>query len=486
MNGLENWLRTFVAEFRRKYDALPLSTKKQVSSLDNFSPPCQILALWISMQGHEQQHIYVTRNKESPDLQIKASGPLAPLQLPGTMGEYLKVPWLGMPTEPKEEYIPTSYKEIIENDFISVARLLADLLYTPQPEVEAMIYTKAPLGNNGFIWRVYGNIETMSAQTLASQIIDDAQKGESAKPSSSPHYQAEQTTRTISGYVSSFYPPMLIGKRPNLTFIERIHGVTPASKLLKWSKSNYQGRELLYSRQGLLFIGEPDKTKCSRLFNEIMAITMLWGINVHTVRENDMSEANFKGVFGTGWMMFPSSPERVSLIQDIWSIDEAVLKRYREIPEEKFLELIPTAEKVVAKGPAASDSLVYLLEAFTLMDNSEYMESFIVSWLVIERYITKLWELYLSEESVSGSRKKKLEDWSTDDIIEVLFLGKKINSNDYAKFKGFKAKRNKIAHEGSVTTRGECQQCFDFATSLVKKELGLSQQTTGNEAPAHG
>lgn len=106
---------------------------------------------------------------------------------------------------------------------------------------------------------------------------------------------------------------------------------------------------------------------------------------------------------------FPVSPDRARLAWHQFEIDEQSLKSYREVTQDNLLGIIQKAEQVTRKT-AASDYLVFLLEAYTLFTTSEYMQSFLMSWLVLERYITKLWEAYLAEEGGLGLARTQIDE----------------------------------------------------------------------------
>lgn len=330
---------------------------------------------------------------------------------------------------------------------------------------------------NGFTWFVLGSIAELDPVELTSSIMNEARKNESTKAIVSSNAQVpvrEEKPKIVTGFGTFYYPPVWIGKRPELTFRQRFFGF--AMGMMTTSSTKYKGREVRFTQDGYVLIGEPNKTKCMRLLNEIMAVTAFSGIPVYSVRENDVGEASFvMGSDMVSQMAFPASAERAALAWHQWSMDEQALKQYRQTSVDTFIQIVRKAEEAAAQ-PAASDYLVYLLEAFTLMQNSEYMESFIMSWLVLERHLAKLWESYLQEESVSGSRKRKLMDpifWSVDYMIEVLSLSGKVTGEEYKLLMRFKTKRNDITHEGSITTLPECKECFDTAMSSVRKELGL-------------
>ena len=81
MSGRENlecksWFNNFINEFRRRYNDLPESTRKFVWNVDDFSAPCQLIS--IVLAGRELTYLWVRRDHETPDRDIRCFGPVNP------------------------------------------------------------------------------------------------------------------------------------------------------------------------------------------------------------------------------------------------------------------------------------------------------------------------------------------------------------------------------------------------------------------------
>ena len=114
------------------------------------------------------------------------------------------------------------------------------------------------------------------------------------------------------------------------------------------------------------------------------------------------------------------------------------------------------------------------LESFTHFYNSEYSQSFLFSWLIIEKYISRLFEEMLSEKEVSGKRKKKFktqDKWSTETKIEVLNFNGIINLDEYNFFIRFNTKRNEFAHKGKTIDQKESKELFEFSENVIENEI---------------
>jgi len=86
----------------------------------------------------------------------------------------------------------------------------------------------------------------------------------------------------------------------------------------------------------------------------------------------------------------------------------SLLRKRREVKKEKIISLIREAERIT-QNPELSDSLIFLLDAYTCLQSSEYIQSFILSWIIIERHIYWLWKNFLKEKQITGNRKKQID-----------------------------------------------------------------------------
>lgn len=478
MSELEKWFHIFIKEFRSQYESLPETTRKFITYLDNFDFPCQIVALWI--KEPELQYVLVVKDPNLPDLDIHASDPVSSDRLVDVMESMLKIPWLHTHLNSDDLFYGRTYEEVLENKFLGIARYLKETTFNRPKQKSIPSFAKFMYVGNGFFWTVIGNLAQLNPKQFATELMTKAKNDEQSALTRKPEPPSASTAinqpPVIKGYGTFFYPPFWVGELPSPTFRQRFSGfnVYPGT----YFNVSYKGNEVRISVDGYIAIGEQDKIKCMRLLNEIMGSVLLSGIPVLAVRENDVGYASFQiESEHMASMSFPISPFRAKLAERHLHIDEKMLKEYREISKEALLKVIKNTEKVT-QSIEGSDYLVFLLEAYTYFANSEYMQSFIMSWLVLERYINKLWTDYLKKENISGKRKDKLTNsnfWTVDDILETLTFAGNINKDKYKLFMILKRKRNKISHSGEVTQRSEAQECFKTAETVVKNELGITQ-----------
>jgi hypothetical protein len=327
---------------------------------------------------------------------------------------------------------------------------------------------------------VTGNLAKASPQALALEIIDGAKKqaefvGKTGQPASSP-----LPSPRISAHGGFIFPPVWIGKAPKRTFVERL------SRMPMFPREAYEGtykdRMLIADQDGFLAMAEGDRLKAAALLNEIMAVRLLDGKPTYALRELEVIETHIdpeeKRITSKG----VSSLSPRSSIMDEWLRESwHVTPRAEVVSMEDMDEWLRKAERVTQSAPA-SETLRFLLEAYTHFQNSDYLESFVLSWLIVEKDVYSRWDRYLGDKSIQGSRKGKLENpgvWTADVVIEELSLSGEISSNDYNKLMSMKTVRNNIIHKGERVSKEQADELLELALEIVRNEtIGIDKKYT--------
>ena len=126
------------------------------------------------------------------------------------------------------------------------------------------------------------------------------------------------------------------------------------------------------------------------------------------------------------------------------------------------------------------NDLIFILEAFTFFENTEFKQSYIMSWAVIENFIETKWDEFIQEKKIESDRKNKLKNpssWSTDYILEALNFAGKIKDREYELLMKLKKKRNGIIHKGVNVSKKEAKECLDLAFLFLTMKEDLRELT---------
>ena len=473
MEGITVWLRDFITEFRKEAKKLSKEARSRVSNLDDFFPPCQVLLLWF--QDVKLQYLICTHDSSRSDLEIETEGPIHTYEAVDRMDSILKDPkWDRELTEEEKKYgfdKTITFSSILESSFLNMIQEIRNQPFQ-KPPATSSVGMKRLLISRDFLWNIYGNIAKMDKTKMITKILEQAKKeatGARVKPLTPPP-PPKPFIKSCSTYS---YPPIWVGKLPRRTFTEKAHHAFIFPK--KALDLRYKDRVVIISEDGLIAMGEEKIPKATRMLNEIMATFLLMGFEASAVRELEVCDAKIdpSSLTITRWGTRVDTPR--TQLAHFFPQQRLMLESRTEIGKDDLISVIEQAERI-SQDPDISDFLAFFLEAHTHLKNSEYSQSFIMSWVIVERQMYWLWKKFLKEEQIPSKRRKKLTFpaiWTIDFVLEGLNLGGQLSKEDYIDLMSLKEKRNAIIHDGESTTFEEAEKCFKIAKDIVKQRSGL-------------
>lgn len=450
-----------------------------MSNLDDFNPNCQIEL--IQFEEPKFQILIVTHFSDEADLMVSVHKPVPIYDLSNKLENTAKdEKWNRSVSEddakmylykasPEEMVYRTLLENFLSREYQRIIRSLA----TKYEKLPAIL-GKTMIMKRDFGWLIRGGLSSIEPQEEVNQIIDEAKK---KQPDQAP--PQKQELERIRGYGTFFYPPIWIGERPKLNFREKLGLELFRQHCTKVLGTDYRDTKIVIYRDGEIGIASEDKEKSLRMLNEIMAISTLKGIPSYAIREIELHDIqmdpdSFEITTSSGRMV----SLRTNLEQDRWKTPYSIafFPSRTDVTEEKIEEVINSLRDL--EITKRSDLLILGIEAYTHFQEAEYMQSFIFSWIVIEKYLSDFWRSFIGEQGITGKRKKKLlssHDWSISYIIETLNLSGKFDKNTYDTLMVLKNRRDKSIHEGESITKDDAEKCLTICmnvTSEMLKELG--------------
>jgi hypothetical protein len=244
----------------------------------------------------------------------------------------------------------------------------------------------------------------------------------------------------------------------------------------------YKGIRMLVDDLGYFWLVISDKpwdypkdkqNQAIGILNEIMAVANLHGFKATSVTLDSLNYGLFdqktEDIVSQMWAF---TTGRGGLISRILSHSKLEFhsnpRKIQEISKSDLESIIMNSEKMTINTIMRSYLMVFL-DSCTHYYNEEYVPSFLLGWMLIEKYVDEVWESFLTDSSISKKRREKLTGpfWTADDKIESLNLMEKIKTERYKKIMKFKQTRNKILHEGLTPNQ---------FPSLVKDQLDLIRE----------
>lgn len=357
MSGRENlecksWFNNFIRQFRRRYNDLPESIHKFVWDIDNFSATCQLISIVLS--GKEFTFLWVRRDPELPDMEIRCFGPLSPNEFTEIGEEILsdKSLYKKFSEEEIKDWHEQSFGNFLENELIWVSKIIQN----PSTQVIGYKYFRS---RNGFFWMVNGDITKIDAEPILKEIFEGASaraKSHGAKDDKAAETQT-RSEKLLSGYSTYLYPPAWIGKEPTFDFRARVNGIL----ILQPStiKVEYKNSIITFNQKGLFFVGLNNRKKCIRFMNEIIGVAILQGYNLDAITDLDIGETSLTESKGEiRHIAYPKSISRYQQTESMFRpITEEQIASCTKIGADELLRIVKIAEK----ASIDSEASVYLI-----------------------------------------------------------------------------------------------------------------------------
>lgn len=366
----------------------------------------------------------------------------------------------------------------LQNDFcVKLAGQLSRILRTPQPSV------KMPHWLSCYLMRVKEKPEITDALLSFSLDFDNTsvealleeegflrKKGPVKEEEKKEKARADEKNNVLVG--AMWYPPFIyedevLGLREKFIF-----------------ESTYKDYKIYFNNQSLIFLNSPLKKpgesflkEAAQLLNEIIAVAQIFEIEGSTVSIRDVMtfeyDEKFEKLISRS---FDQSASVRSLIiedvqkkQSIYEFSEHF--DFRRYKKTLFNEILRSAEKIT-KNKSVTDYLLSFLDAKTHFLIEQYKTSFLLAWIVLEKYIDGVWEETLVSQKISDKRREKLARsslWTADDKLEALNLMGLFVNERYNEVIRLKKMRNDIVHEGRNVTKQEAEECLRFSLGIIKE-----------------
>lgn len=472
----KNWYVDFIKRFRQRYNKLPESKRKFIWNVDDFNPPCQIIS-FVVHANKDLTYLWIRKDPEIQDLDVKCYGRIIPQNFFETAEMILsdKLLYAKMGENEEKLWPYKSYGAYLESNLISLSKFILkqDLIGIEFP-TDHVVGMKLSTPMNGFYWMVYDDITRINPERILSEIFDSAVAREKAERASSKKTESALTNKEelVFGNSTYLYPPIWIGEKPAFNFRSKVNGLfifpTPTYVM------EYKNYMLVFNQKGLFFVGINDRQKCIRYMNEIIGIAILQGYNLDIVTDLDIGESTVTKEKGeTRSQTYARSITRNwQFEQEMTPITEDMIASYTQLKEEDLRNIVKIAESA-SIDVEISDYLVFFAHASNYVREGKYKESFLFDWFVIERYLLNKWDLYIGVNSLEKNKKKRLRHWDINNVIEVLYLTKKIDQKIYRDISSLKNIRNRLYHKGSEVSKEDAIRCHGISEILIRKETNI-------------
>ena len=482
---LKKWCQELLDNFRKEYGTLDELERSQIPNNLDFRYPCQIEFFWV-IEPLEYQLFLTMHDPSRKDGEIIVNGPFMGYELIPKVIEIMDEPRWKKNAHNKIDRARTfpRFDDDVGNQenkysdiFLShISNLIITLRNDPTANFRKGNIGAHVFGYHGWGMIIKGNIvESIKTDSLVSESINEAKQRaaqiiENKELVSPQNNSKKEGKKYLEVHGAYYYPGVRIGDNLELSFKEKL--INAIGKPIYFPEAEYKfdfnGKYGFFDTFGFVGIQIENEKEAIKILNTIFGVSLIFGSGALSVRESELFSMRM-------------DPESLSIGGFSWQTEAD--KRFSPysshglrkitIPLDSMKMIINVAENV-SHDKTINESLLFLLESFTHFYNSEFSQSFLFSWLVVEKHISRLFEEMLSEKEVSNNRKKKFKNqdkWSTETKIEVLNFTGMINSDDYKSLIRFNAERNKFAHQGITIEHEESKKLFEVSKNIIKNKI---------------
>jgi hypothetical protein len=465
---LTKWLKDMITYFRNELGKLSLEERKLIPNTSDYTPPCQVEVIWLKQP--ENQLVIVSHFEDRPDLEIIVDGPYSSSEFVRNAEMIIKEARWDIPTAAPSIYGTNLYSEglaLVLNQFMS--NIQRSLFLSP---IKSGPSFGMLLGKEIWIQSYVGSILEMDYIAMVNKVIDDIKrKSQTALKSEATKVPIVEEPLS-TGFFTFFYLPVVIGSLPKPTISDRLRGMRYEFSLMeKAFDCSFRGKDMVINKNGQIFVLTTSSAEALRILNTIMSVATLRGFECYAIRENELGNGQYDKQTKSlkqSTMTFSS----MRMMQGNLFTEPFFFGR-REIQESKLREFISEAERYYANQKLVEELRLFI-ESFTHLKDSEYGQSFILAWTIIERFLYELWEKKLHEMDIDENRHSKLlntAQWTVDYVLEVLSMVSDISDIQYEEFSELKTKRNKYTHKGKVISKEDAERCLNRAREIVLTKL---------------
>jgi hypothetical protein len=142
---------------------------------------------------------------------------------------------------------------------------------------------------------------------------------------------------------------------------------------------------------------------------------------------------------------------------------------------DRWKEILERAYDYTTK-PDLHNDLILVYEGYTLLLGGAFKGAYLYGWMIIENFLSKLWETYVeSLEGRSRDEKKALtnsKNWTSYHDIEMLSIVGKIKNSTVRKlFNNLRKLRNDVVHNRKDISIEEARACLRAAVIIMLNRL---------------
>ena len=465
--------------FREEFQKLTSDEQKHEQMINSLRMPCQIHILSSpSKKFHQLLKTHFPQLKDKVIKIIQLSNDTFIDQLE----DFQKDPmWLNIDQEtPDGEMFPGNPSQYVQQILVNLGKMIrnkADLVTSSYYNgIGGMM-----LQNNEIaVWDLYGDLNDIGFKENGKRITQEYKSAfaqmQKEKMFQKPVQITESVPNTKSGFGTYCYPPLLIGDfdpslRDQITNRER--------EILNENviESKFSDIQILINKDGIISLETKERTVAEKILNTIMGVALILGLPLYGVKPSEIANVTIdkstNRISASSWKESTLRMKMFGFTHRFSPIRELSHRMHISI---KDMELVLKKASTLWQSQEHANMLKLLLGSFTHLDNHEFSQSFIMSWMIIERYLYDLWNSKIKGAGVTNRITEDLNRWDVYRVLEILHIDKVIPEDDYVDARQLHSLRNDLIHFGYEVTEKQSEECYDMAFQIITDKIGIDDQ----------
>jgi len=482
---MEEIYRRLIVSWREASEALTPDERSGVSNLVDFRAPCQLDVVLLENRSLDvtMQLWMFSHFEDMPDLSVVIHGPVGTFEANAKLAQVVRSIRFDRALPDKTRFLgATTYRDLVESHILGLVESFREALlrnvWSGQPQ-RAGVRLKQFMSEQAFIWQYEGVLDQEAIDRIIAKLSDDARQYALRKKETRQAKATAEKRNEIKVKGTYIYPHVWIGSRPSHSFEndlnERIYGRRiPRVGFAEPVLFDRLGRLCaLATHDGLVAFSLEDNFEALRILNSFMSLLTLRGIPALAVRENELAELTLDPstgkVIGSNMSiiqprMLPSDP---SFIQPRWQEERM------PVVEVSLVQEICHSITAILDDNTSLDLLQLFGEVYTHFQRSEYHQTVLMAWALVEKWYLPIRERAIRLGKLSRTprspRMADIMDLLDDDLLEMA-----IATQIFQLWR----LRSEVVHRSTYVTKEEAQTALAIAVALLESPTsGLSLET---------
>jgi hypothetical protein len=455
---MEAKIRQFILAVRTNYSALVANEERDVYNIRVFRSATQAVVAQFQEPEFECSLFYTDSAKE--DLLVSVVAEIKTSDIPDRLSDLLQPletpefesAWGNDHSETLKRVMEFAVRSFLQ-DFLSRAMTkTAGFMWSPAKQVAIFCRTGS--------WH---NLNIEAAVRFEIELAEQLRR-----PPFKPMVYFRSTAHKRNGSAARFLTIAKQPVSPVLSFSDEIKALFSKSDDNPWKLreplwgTNYGKVDIIIFSSGIVVADTPHVTGALDALNSFLAIANFLGLSCMPTTRWDLGNVD---ISEQGAVQSWGGPTSFSRTLRWPKQTTATVDQLQSCI--RVFELAQGDSELIAQLRLGHAAVTHFL-------SSEYLQTFLLAWAIVEREIEQRWTSVLTAKNIEGRRLQKLlknDEFTVNQLTEILELFGCLDGNMHVLIQSLRKVRNDVVHRGLVPTAEQAKECLQVANTFISTKL---------------